>query len=204
MVGVLAYGSLIADPGIELAQCIVERISVVTPFNVEFKRSSAKRGGGPTLIPVSNGGNPVSAQVLIMNPNFSTELYKSMLWRRERGIADISQNYKESTPISVNTVRIRELSNFANVSTVLYTEIGQNIPEPVTGERLAELAIKSILGEAGKEACDGIRYLIDVTSKGIKTELSGVYKEEVLKRAGCTTLEDAMHHFDALRNGNSF
>ena len=50
-VAVLAYGSLIANPGEELRRATVDtREGVTTPFNVEFARASSKRRGAPTLV----------------------------------------------------------------------------------------------------------------------------------------------------------
>ena len=54
-VGILAYGSLIADPGVEIGPLIVRRIETLTPFSVEFARFSATRGGAPTAVPHSSG-----------------------------------------------------------------------------------------------------------------------------------------------------
>jgi hypothetical protein len=51
--GVLAFGSLLNDPGCELLGAEVQRISVRTPFPVEFARYSRSRRGAPTLVPVS-------------------------------------------------------------------------------------------------------------------------------------------------------
>jgi len=53
----LAYGSLIDDPGSEIQPVIARLIEgVETPFKVEFARSSEKRDGAPTLVPVKEGG----------------------------------------------------------------------------------------------------------------------------------------------------
>ena len=57
MIGVLAYGSLITDPGSELvAITLAVTKDVLTPFSVEFARKSRKRCGAPTLVPVDHGG----------------------------------------------------------------------------------------------------------------------------------------------------
>ena len=64
MVGILAYGSLINDPGEELKKVIVGRIPCQTPFNVEYARLSVTRDNAPTLIPTSEGGL-VSAVTLV-------------------------------------------------------------------------------------------------------------------------------------------
>ena len=52
-VGILAYGSLIAEPGVEIGSLIVRRIDILTPFSVEYARFSATRGGRPTAVPHS-------------------------------------------------------------------------------------------------------------------------------------------------------
>ena len=52
-IGILAYGSLIDDPGIEIEPLIKKRIkNIQTPFKIEIARKSTTRGDGPTLIPV--------------------------------------------------------------------------------------------------------------------------------------------------------
>ena len=52
-IAILAYGSLIDEPGEELENCIVNRLGpILTPFKVEYARSSRTRGGAPTLVPV--------------------------------------------------------------------------------------------------------------------------------------------------------
>jgi hypothetical protein len=66
-VGILAYGSLIEDPGPEIAAATARIESDVnTPFKVEFARTSRTRGGAPTLIPIRTGGNHVPAQIIVL------------------------------------------------------------------------------------------------------------------------------------------
>ena len=68
-IAILAFGSLIEDPGKELHPHIREHIEgIKTPFSIEFARSSSSRGGGPTLVPVNHGGSPVNAVLLALNP----------------------------------------------------------------------------------------------------------------------------------------
>jgi hypothetical protein len=56
-VGILAYGSLIGNPGSEIEKATRKAVSgVKTPFRVEFARGSRGRGGAPTLVPVESGG----------------------------------------------------------------------------------------------------------------------------------------------------
>jgi hypothetical protein len=78
-IGILAFGSLIEDPGWEIEEAIVGRKrKVLTPFAVEFARSSTKRGDAPTLVPVREGGSPLLAQILLLNISLSEA--KDRLW----------------------------------------------------------------------------------------------------------------------------
>jgi hypothetical protein len=48
--GILAFGSLISNPGAEIEAALVGRkVDVRTPFGVEFARGSTKRGGALCL-----------------------------------------------------------------------------------------------------------------------------------------------------------
>jgi len=81
-VGILAFGSLIDDPGPEIEAAIIGRkLNVRTPFGVEYARSSVTRRGAPTPVPLPKGGTPVTAQILLVN--FSEREAKESLWRRE-------------------------------------------------------------------------------------------------------------------------
>jgi hypothetical protein len=80
--GILAFGSLIDDPGAEIEAALVGRkLNVPTPFGVEFARSSTKREGAPTLVPLEQGGAPVLAQIILVN--VTEQEAKDRLWRRE-------------------------------------------------------------------------------------------------------------------------
>ena len=80
--GILAFGSLIDNPGAEIEAALAGRkLNIRTPFGVEFARSSTKRGGAPTLVPVEQGGTPVLAYILLVN--LSEQEAKDRLWRRE-------------------------------------------------------------------------------------------------------------------------
>lgn len=198
-IGILAYGSLIDDPGPEISPHIIHRIQTLTPFNVEFKRKSSTRGSAPTLIPVSEGGRRVKAVLLVLNEVITLDDARTWLWRRERHKYDPNETYNEPPIENNNSVRVRIISNLCNVNTVLYTEISQNIQEPVTAELLAELAIGSILSNAGEECKDGIRYLLSTKSNGIVTDLSKDYEDQILVRTGVNTLEEAITILDRKR-----
>src|SRR5258708_23224778 len=81
-VGILAYGSLIEDPGPEIAAATARIESgVTTPFRVEFARTSTTRGGAPTLMPVTAGGAPVPAQIIVLKDTISREEHPALLCR---------------------------------------------------------------------------------------------------------------------------
>ncbi len=104
-IGILAFGSLINDPGAEIEASIVGRkLNIRTPFNVEFARSSMGRGGAPTLVPVRRGGSPVSGQILLLN--VSEKEAKDRLWRRELNKVGKGGNYIHRDRPGPNTLII--------------------------------------------------------------------------------------------------
>lgn len=201
-VGILAYGSLIDDPGIELEPLIIDRILCETPFKVEFARVSESRNNAPTLIPVQEGGKFIRARILVLNEVVKIETARSMLWRRERHVTDVSQNYSRPQNPGVNTVLIEEIPDFHDIKCVLYTSIGKNIDQP-TPELLAEYAIASIRAEAGANALDGIRYLLAAKKNGIITALSEEYENEILRITNVKSLKEAIEVLDLQREAQS-
>jgi hypothetical protein len=197
--GILAYGSLIDDPGIELAPLIIDRIPCETPFKVEFARISVSRNNAPTLIPVQEGGKFIKAQILVLNEVVKIETARSMLWRRERHITDVSQNYLRPKKSGVNTVLVEEIQDFCGIQSVLYTSIGRNIDQPVTPKVLADYAIASILSGAGAQELDGVRYLLAAKKNEIITGLSEEYEDEILKATKTESLADAIQTLDSQR-----
>lgn len=198
-IGILAYGSLISDPGEEINNLTIARINVITPFNVEFKRSSSTRSYAPTLIPVTNGGRPVKGVILVLNEQTTIDAAKTILWRRERHSNDYNEVYSEPSNPTPNKVRVRSLNKFCEVEIVLYTEIGQNISEPVTASLLSDLAIRSILSDSGSRKLDGVRYLLNAKKSGIITELSEDYEKEILNKTNARSLEEVIEKLDKQR-----
>lgn len=190
-IGILAYGSLITDPGPELDAATRLRIrNVPTPFNVEFARSSRGRDGAPTIIPVESGGSSVNAVLLVMKDHVLPDEARSMLWRRETNQVGSGKRYLPPDSQTQDTVVVAEHSALCNVELVLTTKIGSNI-SPLTARALAELAIDSARAKAGSDRRDGISYLIDVKEAGIVTPLMEPYEREVLRLTGGKSLEDA-------------
>ncbi len=190
-IGILAFGSLIEDPGDELSQHIAETIpNVSTPFSIEFARKSKTRGNGPTLIPVKDGGQSVNAQILVLKDDVEIETAKDLLWRRETRREEKDSHYSPPANPGVNNVIVESNTDFDDFDYVLYTTIGSNI-EDRDPKNLAKLAIDSVKTPYGERGKDGINYLISVKRQGISTPLMSDYEEEILKQTGTESLEDA-------------
>jgi len=191
-IGILAYGSLLEEPGDEIAPLVVERIpGVETPFQIEFVRSSPTRGGAPTVVPVKTGGAPVRGTVLVLRDRVSIEDASDMLWRRETRRIGSGQRYRTPTAPDPNQMVAEKLLDFAGVAVVLYARFGPTLSDP-TPEQLAALAIKSAMGEAGKRGLDGISYLISLKRQSILTPLMPAYEQALLTQTGAASLEDAL------------
>jgi len=191
-VGILAYGSLIDDPGQEIRAATTEirRLGIRTPFPVEFARSSRTRAGAPTLVPVSVGGAHIPARVLVLHQDMSEQDARDMLWRRETGrMGQAPPIHSDPGP---NDVIIDRLADFHGIPFVLYARIAPNITL-LTPRRLAELALRSARSaEAERKARDGISYLIAALRNGARTRLSCAYEREVLHLTGAACLVDAL------------
>jgi hypothetical protein len=191
-IAILAFGSLIDQPGEEINDVMVgQKQNVLTPFRVEFARSSRARSGAPTLVPVPEG-KPVSASILLLNT--TEEDAKDRLWRREINKVGQGGHYVEYRNPGPNTLAIDRFENLEGVQVVLAARFPVNIT-PLTPERLAELAIESARCERGGR--DGITYLIDAKRNGIVTPLSPGYEQAILRRTGASSLEDALRRLQA-------
>lgn len=187
-VGILAYGSLIDDPGAEISAATIEtKLSVRTPLKVEFARSSNTRRGAPTLVPVTEGGAQVNGAILLLN--VSTEEAANQLWRRETGRVGSGRLYRPNAKPGPNDVMVRTIGQLEGLDSVLYTEIAPNIT-PLTPTKLAELAIAS--ARTLSNGRDGINYLIAAKNNGIVTALSAEYEREILRLLDATDLTDAL------------
>jgi hypothetical protein len=182
-VGILAFGSIIEEPGRELAAWVSRRVEVKTPFAVEFARSSRTRDGAPTLVPVREGGACVPASVLVLDGSVTVADARAMLYRRETGRL-------HDTSAGSDAAWIAELAALAGLKTCLYTALDANI-RPLTAERLTELALCSAAAAAGARRRDGISYLQQQKRRGLVTPLMSPYEELVLARTGARDLDDA-------------
>jgi hypothetical protein len=187
-VGILAFGSLINDPGKELLPKIIIRIKTPTPFEVEYGRYSQTRGGAPTLVPHAVGAS-VSAEILVLNDAVTVAEARDMLWRRERRKEGTGEPYVEGT--SPNSVLVREWPDSPCVTAVLYTDFRPDgkIEQP-TADDLAKRAIQSV--KTAKAGEDGISYLMNNIGAGVKTPLTTDYEAEILKQTKTHSLQEAL------------
>ena len=190
-IAILAFGSLIGDPGEEIGPLIRDRVKGVrTPFSIEFARSSGTRDGGPTLVPVEEGGSPVDAVLLGLHPAVELEEAMDFLWRRETRKESSGKRYVRPGDSEPGKVVVECIRNIHGFDVVLYTRIGANI-EDLSADRLADLAITSARGAAGAKRTDGISYLASVIEHGIATPLLPEYRDAILCKTGARDLDEA-------------
>lgn len=202
-IGILAFGSLIDNPGKEIQNLEITRIKCKTPFKVEFARISSSRNNAPTLIPIldNSKGKITDAVIIVINDKTDLRTAKSILWRRERHKIDEKHDYKEPKNPTSKNVLVKELNNFYGVEKVLYTcFLPQEEYNILTPEKLADFAINSILSEAGEKQKDGIRYLASIKNFGIETEYSAKYEEFLLMKTGSNSLYEAIKKMDIKRS----
>jgi hypothetical protein len=197
-IGILAYGSLIEDPGpeIEAARLRTEH-NVKTPFKIEFARKSRTRGYGPTLVPVAVGGDHVVAQIIVLKEGITEREACDLVWRRETRQIGSFKRYVPSDSSGENTTVVKSAGTLQGIDTVLYTQIAANI-QPLNAQELARLAAESV-GKA-KPGMDGITYLMDALGRGLKTPLSYSYEAEVKRLAGAESLKHALEKLRSRRS----
>lgn len=194
MIGILAYGSLIADPGWEIQDSLDRKIQDVrTPFAVEYARLSASRSGAPTLVPVADElGWQVSAWIFVLKPGTRMSRAKNILYRRElHRVGDPEKKYRLPDRAGVNTVVVDEAKKIHGITRVIYTRIGVNLPEIVNLNRsdqekadlLARLALDSVTEDTYFTCQDGIHYLDVASYYGVQTKLTDAYCQTILHLA---------------------
>jgi hypothetical protein len=187
-IGILAYGSLIREPGQVIAPLISWRIPTTTPFPVEYARLSRTRGGAPTVAPHPSGGH-VIAELLVLFESVSLQEAKNILWRRETRKERSQASYVESA--HSNAVLVRELAAYSGIDHVLFTDFNPEgkLLTPEAGA-LARAAIESVT--KAPVGADGISYLAALIDDGVVTPLTAAYRDRILALSGCSNLADAI------------
>lgn len=192
MIGILAYGSLITDPGTELEPFIFEKIPCTTPFCVEYARRSTSRANAPTLAIVPESiGAPVKGVVLLLKPDVDIQDSKNMLFRRElHRENDVTAIYIDQVQRKKKDALVIEvLADYCGCDEVYYTELeanfskilDPNIPNEAKSNLLAHAAIDSVTSATFEAGLDGVQYLQDNVKAGIKTPLSRLYETAILE-----------------------
>jgi len=201
-IGILAFGSLIDNPGDEIAKATIAHQNCVTPFKVEFARISTKRSYTPTLLPVDDSaiGRSVNAKILILREDITIKQATDMLWRREVNKMGSENGYIEKPNPTSEQLQIRNSDKFPEFEHVIYAYFSlQEKYLNLTSIQLAKYAYDSILLEAGEQKRDGIRYLLSAKKSGTITQLSEEYEFALLKLTGTKTLEEAIVKMDGER-----
>jgi hypothetical protein len=170
-VAIMAYGSLIHEPGPELGLVVVDRRPCRTPFPVEYGRASRRWGGGPVLVPhpVHRGAGGV---LLVLNA--AVALGQAVELLRER----------EGLPGGHGVVEVDTPGPYLVIAACL----PRNLPAPDMRPRaLAARAVTS----AASGPRNGIAYLRRACAFGVRTPLTDEYTAAVLDLTGAPTLEDA-------------
>src|SRR5450759_1065441 len=103
-IGILAYGSLITDPGYEIASAAnlddsgeLQKVQFETSFNVEYARLSKSRNEAPTLVPVpSDIGSRVNGTIIGLRSKVTMQDAMDILYRRELDrVGDLSRGYDD-------------------------------------------------------------------------------------------------------------
>jgi hypothetical protein len=178
-IAILAYGSLLDEPGPELAALTTGREPFTTPFPVEYGRASERWNGGPVLVPHPQGG-PVEGALLLLAAGVELGQAVEVLRAREgapdaRGIVEVATE--------------RPL-------TVLAASLPRNLPLPdMEPARLAERAARSVAGGPR----NGVAYLRRAMASGVRTPRTAAYARALLEMSGAATLEVAERRLLALR-----
>lgn len=186
--GILAYGSLIGDPGAGIASKIKLLLKTQTPFPVEYGRLSQSRGGAPTLVPHERGAR-VNAEILVLDDSVTFEKARDLLWCRERHKVGSGETYREGT--GADCVLVREWNAHPCVERLLYADFNPSGKDaPADAVQLATAAVASV-GRA-KLNEDGITYLKNAISAGISTPLTDAYVTAILRATGTESLDAAL------------
>ena len=171
-IAILAYGSLLDEPGPELAAVVVGRVPCRTPFPVEYGRASQRWGGGPVLVPHPAGGL-VEGSLLLLSDAVPLGAAVDLLAERE------------GLPSGRGVVQVEAPGE---PRLVLTASLPRNLPRPdMTPAALARRAARS----AGSGPRNGVAYLRRAIASGVVTPRTADYAREVLALAGADTLEEA-------------
>lgn len=179
-IAILAYGSLIWNPGDEIKQHTISVLDVICPFKIEYARKSSTREDAPVLVKLSDEPGKTNAKLFVTDLHTSDEnkaFVKEMIRQRE----DCGEKYVK--------VLEKPLKKF---SVIFYADLPKNM-DKVNINELADLAIKSVekCKKKGKPEKNGIRYLLNNIKSGVITELTDSYANKIMEITKTDSLEEA-------------
>jgi hypothetical protein len=170
-IAIMAYGSLLYQPGAGLTMVIAGREPCPTPFPVEYGRASRRWGGGPVLVPHDRGA-PVDGALLLLSPDVDLGTAIELLAEREglegtRGVIQV---------------------DMPGDRLVIAASLPRNLPAPdMEPDALARRALDS----ARHGPRNGVAYLGAALRAGVRTPATEAYAHRVLERVGADSLEEA-------------
>ena len=170
-IAIVAYGSLIHQPGEELAELIAAREPCTTHFPVEYGRCSPKWGGGPVLT-IDPRGGPVEGMRLLLHGGTPLGRAIDVLARRE-GI-----------PGAEGIVELPEDGPVTALTCALPRNLDLDEMEPAV---LAARALESV----ASGPANGVAYLRGAVASGVRTPRTDAYVAEVLAQSGAPDLATA-------------
>ncbi|MBU4502272.1 MAG: hypothetical protein KKA79_06755 [Nanoarchaeota archaeon] len=184
-IAILAYGSLIWEPGEEIKQHIIAVVDCITPFNVEYaQRSYKSRGGAPTLTKISGIGNKTRAKLLVLDYHNTIEgkkkVYSLICQRENTPKKEWNDEAEPPKPIYI--------TNLEDYDSVFYCAFKGEPENTITSENLVNWAKESVIAcnKEGKIENNGVRYLINCYKNGVVTPLT----EEYIQKLGGTNVEE--------------
>ena len=170
---IFAYGSLLSDPGEQIAPHIIARITQPSPWPIEYARRAKLRGNGPTLV-IHRLGGIVQGQLLVLDVSLDRiNEVEEWLWTRE------------GKPPR-DGIRRMEWYGYGRV---LYCDLESTLGEAdLTPQSLARFAIESVRQQPERNA---LKYLANNIEQGVITPLTLAYRDAVLSITGAVNLWQA-------------
>lgn len=181
---ILAYGSLIWDPGNEIKQHTIAVIDCFTPFNIEYAQISGTRGSAPTLTKVEGFGGKTRAKLFVLdyhnNPKEKKRVY-SLVCKREGIENEKPWDGYGDPPAPIFREDILEYSTVFYCAFKIKKDIESIVKKGLLVKKLVEWAKKSVkeCAKSGKIEKNGVRYLINCYKAGIITPLTEAYIQEL-------------------------
>jgi hypothetical protein len=170
-IAIVAYGSLIYEPGEALAELVQETEPYRTPFSVEYGRQSKKWGGGPVLT-VDPRGEPVDGQRMILKPGLTLGEVIDVLAARE-GIPSAHGIIEIESPGAL-------------------TELTCALPRNLEADDMAPAALAArAASSVSNGALNGVAYLRGAVGVGVRTARTDEYVAALLETSGGGDLFDA-------------